>query len=103
LRPPSFTPVERQGRLCLVASQDGSHGSVRLHQDARIYTALLTRGESVAHDLVSGRHAWIHVARGTVRMGDLALGEGDGAALSGPASIEPTGVDDAEVLLFDLH
>ena len=98
----AFGTEERRGRLRLVASPDGSEGSVTIHQDARIYAALLASGESVSHELPPNRYAWVHVARGKVRMGDLDLREGDGAAITEAQSINLAGIDAAEVLLFDL-
>jgi len=44
----------------------------------------------------------VQVARGTVKLNGKALNEGDGAAVSAEKSLELAGVDDAEVLLFDL-
>lgn len=98
----AFPTEERRGRLRLVASPDGSEGSVTIHQDARLYAALLASGESVSHALDPNRYAWVHVARGKVRMGDLELREGDGAAITETQSIDLAGIDAAEVLLFDL-
>ncbi len=98
----AFGTEERRGRLRLVASPDGSEGSLTIHQDARLYAALIASGESVSHALAPNRCAWVHVARGTLRMGDLELREGDGAAITDTRSIDLTGIDAAEVLLFDL-
>ena len=98
----AFASAERQGRLRLVASPNGEEGSMMLHQDALIYAASLAGGDRIEHRLALGRHAWIHVARGRVRVNDHDLDEGDGASFSGHASIEFSGIDDAELLFFDL-
>lgn len=98
----AFPEAERRGRLRLVASSDGREGSVRVHQDMSLYAASLEAGEGAVKALPSGRHAWIHVARGSVRLGGVELAEGDGASLAGPATISLEGVSGAEVLLFDL-
>lgn len=98
----AFASADRRGRLCLVASPDRAEGSLLLHQDARVYAALLAGGERIGHALGPGRHAWIHVARGKARVGDYELREGDGAAISGRAFVELSGIDDTELLLFDL-
>jgi hypothetical protein len=42
------------------------------------------------------------VARGSVQADGATLREGDGAALRGPATVDLRGVDEAEVLAFDL-
>jgi redox-sensitive bicupin YhaK (pirin superfamily) len=42
------------------------------------------------------------VARGSVTLNGRKLEEGDGAAISSEKTVELTGADKAEVLLFDL-
>lgn len=97
-----FPTAARQGRLCLVGSPDGAEGSLVLHTDARLYATVLGPGERVTHPLAPGRHAWVHVARGSLRLGQETLHAGDGAALSDEAAVTLEGVDAAEALVFDL-
>jgi redox-sensitive bicupin YhaK (pirin superfamily) len=97
-----FPPEERRGVLRLVASRAGREGSVRLHQDVELYAALLREGEAVEHALRPGRHAWVQVARGRCGVNGVGLEAGDGAALSGEASLALSGAGEAEVLVFDL-
>jgi redox-sensitive bicupin YhaK (pirin superfamily) len=99
----AFPNEEKRGRLCLVASRDGQDGSVTIHQDAAVYATRLASDERVRHDLLPGRHAWVHVARGVSRVNGQRLTAGDGAAFSEVRTIEIVGVEDAEVLLFDLN
>ena len=98
----AFPVAERQGRLRLVASPTARDGSLRIHQDAEIYAALLDAGVHVEHALAPGRHAWLHVARGSVRVGDQDLSEGDGVAVSDESTVHIEGTGNAEILLFDL-
>ena len=91
---------ERRGKLRLVASPDGAGGAVTIHQDARLFATVLADGAAVTHTLAPGRHAWLHVARGTARVGDLTLAAGDAISTSDPGALTISG--DAEVLLFDL-
>jgi len=97
-----FPPEQRQGQLRLIASPDAADGSLKIHQDARVYTTLLGKGDSVSHPLTPGRHAWVQVARGKVRLGDVTLSAGDGAAISDESSLQLTADEPSEVLLFDL-
>ncbi len=97
-----FPPEQRQGQLRLIASPDAAEGSVKIHQDARLYGTLLGKGDSVTHTLAHGRHAWVQVARGRVRLGDVVLAAGDGAAISDERSLTLSGDEPSEVLLFDL-
>jgi redox-sensitive bicupin YhaK (pirin superfamily) len=98
----SFPVEERSGRLLAIAAGDGRDGAVKMEQDVVIYSTILGPGGSAAHDLADGRHAWVQVVRGSVTIDGQVLQAGDGAALSDEPRIEITGVDDAEVLLFDL-
>ena len=93
---------EKRGRLRLIASPDGAEGSLKLHQDARIYATLLDGEEHAAHPIGSGRRAYVHVARGKVRVNDTALEAGDAVQASGVERIELRKGEAAEVLLFDL-
>lgn len=97
-----FTADERRGRLRLIASRDAREGSVTIHQDAAIYTALLCDGEHVRHDIAPGRHAWVQVVRGSVRLNEHDLKEGDGAAVSREPALDITSPGESEILLFDL-
>jgi redox-sensitive bicupin YhaK (pirin superfamily) len=98
----AFAPAELGGRFRLVASPDGRDGSVTLNTDAALYAGRFDRGASGEFRLAPGRHAWVHVARGTARLNGQLLGAGDGAALSDEAAVRIEGVDASEVLLFDL-
>jgi redox-sensitive bicupin YhaK (pirin superfamily) len=98
----AFPKVALRGKLRLVASSDGREGSVSIHQDASVYAGLLEPGERVSHEPRAGRHAWVHVARGSVELNGKTLREGDGAAVSDEPRLDLTAKDSAEVLLFDL-
>jgi quercetin 2,3-dioxygenase len=98
-----FPEEAKKGRLRLVASPDGRDGSVTIHSDQSIYAAVLDGGASATLDLAKGRHAWVHVVKGSVRVNGKDLEAGDGAALSdeGKLTVEGTG-NGGEVLAFDL-
>ena len=97
-----FTAEDRSGNLRLIASPDGSAGSVRIHQDARVYAALLNDSQSIEHTLPPNRYAWIQLARGTLTVNDLELKAGDGAAVSDEQELKIGAGENAELLLFDL-
>lgn len=97
-----FTDDEKRGRLRLIASHDGDDGSVSVHQDVRVYAALLDGDESASHEIEPGRVAWIQVARGTVTVNSQALEAGDGASVETAGALQFTDGNDAEILLFDM-
>ena len=97
-----FPAEERRGRLRLLVSPDGRDGSIATHQDALLYGALLGGDETATFTVAAGRTAYVHVARGKLEVNEQALAAGDGAALSDEREIRLTGIERADVLLFDL-
>jgi len=97
-----FDAAEKLGKLRLVASPDGSKGSVTIHQDAKIYAVLLDPEHPVEHLLPPGRRAYLHVARGAVTLNGLELAAGDGARIEGESGLRLESGSSAEILLFDL-
>jgi quercetin 2,3-dioxygenase len=98
-----FDAAAKRGRLRLIASPDGAEGSVRIHQDARVYAALLDGAERAAHRLAPGRRAYVHLARGRLSVNGHVLGAGDALKLADLQELVLEKGDNAEVLLFDLN
>lgn len=97
-----FTAAQRRGGLCVVASQDARRGSLRIHQNALVDSALLSPGQHVVRALGPGRSAWLHIVQGEVTLGDLVLGAGDGAAITAEPAVSFTAREESEILLIDL-
>lgn len=98
----SFPEAEKRGKLRLIASSDGADGSVKIHQDAKLFVTLLAPGDEVTHALGGKRHAWLQVAKGEIELNGQKLQQGDGVAVSEEEKLTIKGTKDAEVLLFDL-
>ena len=98
----NFSEAEKRGKLRLLVSPDGRDGSVKIRQDNDLYATVLSKGETVNHELKPDRYAYVQVARGSVTLNGTKLDEGDGAAISNEKTVELTGEQKAEVLLFDL-
>jgi len=96
-----YAADEMQGRLLLIAAPDGADGSVTIHQDARIYTGVLEAAE-VTHPIRPGRHAWVQVTSGALKVNGQELAPGDAAAVTGEPSLALLASGPAEVLVFDL-
>jgi quercetin 2,3-dioxygenase len=96
----AFPENERNGKLRLVASSDGAEGSLKIHQDAKLFAGNVS--DPIQYDLQPGRYAWLQVARGTVDINGQKLSAGDGAAIEEESVLTLRG-DNAEVLLFDLN
>jgi redox-sensitive bicupin YhaK (pirin superfamily) len=93
---------ERQGRLVLLVSPDGRDDSISSNQDALLYGGLLAANDRQIHRLPTDGRAYVHVARGSVAVNDTLLNAGDGISIAGVPEVRFDGLDQAEVLLFDL-
>src|SRR5215475_7297698 len=82
-----FDAASRRGRLRLVASPDGADGSLTVHQDARVYVALVDGEERLVHPLPAGRRAYVHLARGRATVNGNPLEAGDALKASGVGEI----------------
>jgi len=106
-QPPSwgarpFPKEERAGKFVVLASGlPGDDEALAIRADARVVGASLKAGESTSYALGSGRHAYLVPARGSVRVGDVAVGERDGAAIRGEDRLTVTALEDSEVILVD--
>jgi redox-sensitive bicupin YhaK (pirin superfamily) len=98
-----FGPERKRGRLALVLSPDGGEESLRIGQDVRVYAGLFDGEETATLALPAQRHAYVHVARGSVEVNGQALAEGDGLRLRKADAITLANGRDAEVLVFDLR
>jgi redox-sensitive bicupin YhaK (pirin superfamily) len=92
-----------EGVFHLVTSRTGRKDSIAINQDAELSVARFQAGQSTAHPLRSGRHAWIHVAEGSVTVNGQSLNAGDAAAVSDESRINVAAVTASRVLLFDLN
>jgi redox-sensitive bicupin YhaK (pirin superfamily) len=97
-----FSVAERRGLLCVVVSPDGRKGSLAIHQDALIHSAILDVGLHLVHELRLGRWAWLHVVRGEVTLGPIVLGTGDGAGVADERAVSVTARERTEILLVDV-
>lgn len=97
-----FSAAERRGGLCVVASPDARRGSLRILQDALVYSAMLDPGQHVIHELSRGRSAWLHLVEGEVTLGEIVLTTGDGAGVTAEYAVSLTAREESEILLIDL-
>ncbi len=98
----STAKAPHRNRLRLIAAKDPTDGALPVHQDIRLFGATLDGGQEVSHTLAKGRHAWLQLIRGQVRLNGTALGAGDGAAVSDESALKIRADEEAEFLLFDL-
>jgi redox-sensitive bicupin YhaK (pirin superfamily) len=96
-----FAASEKRGRLRLLASQTGED-SVRIHQDARLYSGLFNASERAEFEVGKGRRAYVHVASGSVAVNETRLNAGDGVKITAQGHFALQSGHDAQVLVFDL-
>ena len=97
-----FPKADLQGKLRVVASRAGANGAVKVHQDVTLLAGHFADGGAATYALAPGRHAWLHVARGQVKVNGHELAAGDALQASDEVMLEISAGRDAEVLLFDL-
>jgi redox-sensitive bicupin YhaK (pirin superfamily) len=98
-----FDSASKRGRLALVASPDGSQGSVTIHADASIRAGLFDGGESAELALDPARLGYVHLVRGALEVNGQRLSGGDALTLRGESRLHLSAGTDAEVLVFDLR
>ena len=98
----TFSDQEKRGKLALVASSDGSDGSVTIHADAKIYAGLLNGDEAATLGLNPNRKTYVQVIKGQLEVNGHPLASGDAAMIEAQTSLQLGNATDAEVLVFDL-
>lgn len=94
--------AQKEGRLCLIASPDGSHDSVLIHANARLYAGLFENTQSATLDISKDRKAYVHLIRGKLEVNGHELNTGDALFMEGENQIRISLGTQAEVLVFDL-
>jgi quercetin 2,3-dioxygenase len=98
----AFARDGRTGQWQTLASPDGRDGSMRIHQDAILSVTDLSTGKEVSLELGADRHSYVHVAFGTVQVGETTLKAGDAITFAGPESLTFTASEESQILFFDL-
>jgi len=98
-----FSAADKRGRLRLIISPNGAQGSLQVRQDAKVYAGLFDGDERATLKLPDNRHAYVHVARGSIELNGQLLSEGDGVRLRQEQVLSLANGHDAEVLVFDLR
>ncbi|KAL1585435.1 hypothetical protein WHR41_05678 [Cladosporium halotolerans] len=121
-----FTDEMKTDRLLRIMESVDRHSGkdeetepIPMHADLSMSASILHPGKSVTHDLVKEgqRKVYLHVVMGDktqpksggarIKIGEVELGEGDGAFVTGAAGpgkveVESVGEKPAEFLLFDM-
>jgi len=122
----NFTDEMKQDKLVRIiestdrhSGADGEHDPIPAHSDVSMDASILSPGKTVEHELVAdgARKLYAHVVMtdktqpadgAKIKIGDVVLGEGDGAFVDGASGkgnkvqIESVGSKPAEFILFDM-
>lgn len=105
--PPSYEQRgfsgDNQEGLRLIASRDGHNGSAVIHQDVSIFSGQLAGGAEQEYLIQAGRHIWLQLIKGELKVNGRQLAPGDGIALSDETRLQLQAAAQAQYLLFDLN
>jgi redox-sensitive bicupin YhaK (pirin superfamily) len=99
----NFGEGEKLNKLRVIASRDGRHGSVTIHQDASIFASILESGKTLEMPLGASRAAWIQVISGDLIVDGARLQAGDAAAVVKTDILKFQSQNKTEFLVFDLR
>jgi len=104
---PSYTewhpdPAKENDPKALVISPDGRDASATIHQDAEIYRVRLPKGQTITHEVKTGRGIWFQLVKGTIQVNQETLHAGDAFSSEAPGILSLSASEDAEALLLDL-
>ncbi|MEQ1668152.1 MAG: pirin family protein [Sulfuriferula sp.] len=103
---PSYAQIhvsqqDKQGKFCLIAAPE--HAPILLHQDVKLYAAMLNAGETLTHQFAANHLGYLHVATGSIVINKQTLNAGDALSLENETSITISTPNQAEILLFDIN
>ena len=96
-----FPKGERSGKWTVLASGSGEEDSLVINQDAHVLGATLKEGETLTYEVKQGRHGYLVLAAGSVKLNGTVLNGRDGAAITGAESLTLKGIADAEIVFVD--
>lgn len=96
-----FPKGDRSGKWAMLASGSGEQDSLVINQDANVLGATLKAGESLTYEVKAGRHGYLVLAEGSVRLNGQVMNARDGAAITGAESLILEGIEDAEIVFVD--
>ncbi len=98
-----FPKSDRSGVLVPLASGRSQHeGALKIHQDAALLGATLSKGQSLRYDLGSDRQGYLVAATGALTVNGTAVGARDGATITAEDSLLLEASEESEILLADL-
>lgn len=106
----NFSSEIKPGELTLLGSRDGRNHSITIHQDVNLYLGSLTNSDRLTYQIPQQRAGWLQVTKGEIKLNELLLQAGDGAAITEESEIAMIAENpknssnelNSEFLLFDM-
>jgi redox-sensitive bicupin YhaK (pirin superfamily) len=94
--------AEKNGKLRLLASPDGTDNSITINADAKLYAGTFDGDQEATLAINPNRKAYVHLIKGTIAVNGLPLSGGDAVMIAVESTIHLSHAEQAEVLVFDL-
>ena len=98
----NFLKALKPNSFSLIASGKEEKGIVRIHQNVDLFTVRLQKNKEITYQLKKNRYAWIQTVDGVLKLNQIQLEAGDGAAISEETALAFSAKEDSHFLLFDL-
>ena len=98
----SLAEALRTNKLVLAASRSGREGSISIQQDVDLWASRPKGGDEFAFELRPGRHVWLQLVSGRLRVNSREVSAGDALYGEEAGRLQITALEDADFLLFDL-
>ena len=97
-----FPASDRRGKLLPVVSSGDVPGTLPIDQEAIIFLASISSGDTVVHRSVRGRKAYLFVISGGLKLNGVALTAGDQARIADETELALAAVSESEIIFLDL-
>ena len=97
-----FPREEKYNQWRIVGSRDGRDGSLTIHQDVNLLSAVLDEGKEIEYSFDGQRSGFLQVVRGDVEIEGQRLSAGDAVAAQDQLAISVRATEESELLLFDM-
>ncbi|RIJ33147.1 pirin family protein [Henriciella mobilis] len=96
-----FPKADRSGQWAVLASGNEADKALPIRQNAKVLGATLKAGETLDYQVSEGRFGYFVLAAGEVELNGEVLKARDGAAVTGPESLQFKSLKDAEIVFVD--
>ncbi len=98
-----FSKAEKLNQWRLLGSRDGHDGSLTIHQDINLYSAVIEPGNELEHHYSGNRRGYLQVVSGALTFDGEILTAGDGVTMQNLDKLSVIATEESEALLFDME